>query len=306
MGENKLKYNDYVNLDALERLNVFMNSLSSTNKTPDYFVNWEKVERGVKRFELELNTLNYLLGKSNIEEEAENLFRAQPNLLKTIPILLATREEKLDILMLEDDEMDFYSLDFQNIDIQNFEAYFDFIKNSGLLVFLQTSAQKNLVDFVYGVEVGLDSNARKNRSGTTMESILEKKVAEICKELGFKFKTQATSLWMKQNWDVEVPTDKSARRFDVAILNPKNRAVHVIETNFYNGGGSKLKSVSGEFKSLNQFINRSENNVTFAWVTDGQGWHTATKPLSEAFAEIDNIFNLEMLKNDFIYSMLIS
>lgn len=301
-----MNYSDYISLNANERLSVFLNSLSSTNKTPNYFVNWEKVEKGVKRFELELNTLNYLLGKNNIEEEAKKLFLSQPNLLKTIPILLATREEKLDILMLEDDEMNFYSLDFQNIDIQNFDAYFDFIEKTGLLSFLQNSAQKNLVDFVYGVEVGLDSNGRKNRSGTTMENILEKKVAETCKELGLKFKTQATSIWMKQNWGVEVPTDKSARRFDVAILDPKNKSVHVIETNFYNGGGSKLKSVSGEFKSLNHFINQSENNVTFAWVTDGQGWHTATKPLFEAFAEINNIFNLDMLKKDYIYSMLTS
>lgn len=301
-----MNYQEYVALNVNERLDVFLSSLSSTNKTPGYFVNWEKVEKGGRRFELELNTLNYLLGKENIEEEARNLFLTQPNLLKTIPILLATRDEKLDILMLDNDDMDFYSLDFQNIDMQNFETYLDFIKNSGLMNFLQNTAQKNLVDFVYGVEVGLDSNARKNRLGTTMESILEKKVSETCKELGLKFKVQATSLWMKQNWDVDVPTDKSARRFDVAILNPRNNAVYVIETNFYNGGGSKLKSVAGEFKSLNRFINQSENSVTFAWVTDGQGWHTATKPLSEAFAEIENVFNLDMLRNDYIYSMLTS
>ncbi|SUK02089.1 DNA adenine methylase [Staphylococcus agnetis] len=299
-----MNYSEYVNLNSNERLEVFLNSLSSTNKTPSYFVNWEKVENGVRKFELELNTMNYLLGKHNIEEEAEKLFRSQPNLLKTIPILIATRDKKLDILMLEDDGMDFYSLDFMNINTNNMEAYLEFIKNSGLLSFLQNSAQKNLVDFVYGVEVGLDSNARKNRSGTTMEGILEKNVAQICEELNFEFKTQATSVWMKQNWDVDVPTDKSARRFDVAILNPINKSVHVIETNFYNGGGSKLKSVSGEFKSLNQFINQSENKVTFAWVTDGQGWHTATKPLSEAFAEINNIFNLEMLRKGYIYKML--
>lgn len=299
-----MKYQEYTELNTNERLNEFLNSLSSTNKTPEYFVNWEKVERGVKRYELELNTLNYLLGKQNIESEARKLFISYPNLLKVIPILIATRDEQIDILMLDGDEMHFSNLDFQNIDTHNFELYFDFIKNSGILDFLQNSAQKNLVDFVYGVEVGLDSNARKNRSGTTMETILEKKVAEVCEELNFKFKTQATSIWMKQNWNVEVPTDKSARRFDIAILNTKNNSVYVIETNFYNGGGSKLKSVAGEFKSLNKFIKESNDKVTFAWVTDGQGWNTAKKPLLEAFDEIDNIFNLEMLKNNYIYSMV--
>ncbi|EJO7198398.1 restriction endonuclease, partial [Staphylococcus pseudintermedius] len=55
-----MNYQEYVALNVNERLDVFLSSLSSTNKTPGYFVNWEKVEKGGRRFELELNTLNYL------------------------------------------------------------------------------------------------------------------------------------------------------------------------------------------------------------------------------------------------------
>ncbi|UEX90297.1 type II restriction endonuclease [Staphylococcus ratti] len=300
-----MNYFDYVNSDSQSRLALFLNTLSETNKTPEYFVNWEKVERETQKYELELTTLNYLIGKDNIAEVAKDLFIQQPQLLKAIPALLAARDRKLSILILDDDDnMEFVDLDFKNINIFKIDEYIEFLDNAGLLSFLKNSVQKNLVDFVYGVETGLDSNAHKNRSGTTMESILARKVEKTCMDLGYEFKEQATASWMKENWDIEVPVDKSQRRFDVAIFDSINNAVFVIETNYYNGGGSKLKSVAGEFKSLKRLIDSSPNKIEFAWVTDGKGWLTAQIPMSEAFQEIPNIFNLEMLRNDFIYHMI--
>ena len=46
----------------------------------------------------------------------------------------------------------------------------------------------------------------------------------------------------------------------------------VDETNYYGGGGSKLKAVAGEFTELSQFVVTSDDDVEFVWVTDGQGW----------------------------------
>lgn len=300
-----MHYFDYISASPRTRLELFMKTLSETNKTPEYFVNWEKVERETKKYELELTTLNYLVGKENIEEVARDLFIEQPKLLRAIPSLLAARDKKLSILLLDDnDNMEFLDLDFKNINVEKIDEYIGFLKDTGLLDFLSNSVQKNLVDFVYGVETGLDSNGRKNRSGTTMESILTKKVEKTCEELGYEFREQATAKWMKENWNIEVPVDKSQRRFDIAIFDSLNETIYVIETNYYNGGGSKLKSVAGEFKSLKRLIDSSANNVEFAWVTDGKGWLTAQIPMSEAFNEIPNIFNLDMLDNDFIYHMI--
>ena len=47
---------DYLAKDPEKRLTIFLSSLSITNRTPKYYVNWEKVERETKRYELELNT----------------------------------------------------------------------------------------------------------------------------------------------------------------------------------------------------------------------------------------------------------
>lgn len=299
-----MRLKEYRSLNANERLNVFLSSLSITNRTPEYYVNWDKVERETKKFELELNTLNYLIGKENIFDETLKLFKMQPNLIKVIPSLIASRDKVLDILSIDDnDDMSFERLDFSKIDTERIEDYVIFAENSGLLDFLQKKANRSLVDYVYGVEAGLDSNARKNRSGTTMEGILERHVSKLASELGLEWKAQATAAYIKEKWNVEVPVDKSERRFDVAVYSEKDNKLWLIETNYYGGGGSKLKAVAGEFTELSQFVVQSKDDVEFVWVTDGQGWKTAHLPLSEAFGHIVNVFNLNMLKNNYLHDL---
>lgn len=299
-----MKLNEYKNLTSDERLNLFLTTLSITNRTPEYYVNWDKVERETKQYELELNTLNYLIGKENIYEETLRLFEQQPNLIKAIPSLIASRDKVLDILSIDDnDDMSFERLDFSKIDSERVEDYVVFAEDSGLLDFLQNKANRSLVDYVYGVEAGLDSNARKNRSGTTMEGILERHVSKLASELDLEWKAQATAAYIKEKWNIEVPVDKSERRFDVAVYSTKNNKLWLIETNYYGGGGSKLKAVAGEFTELSQFVVQSKDDVEFVWVTDGQGWKTAHLPLSEAFGHIINVFNLNMLKNNYLHDL---
>ncbi|MFC3928565.1 type II restriction endonuclease [Streptococcus caprae] len=294
----------YINLSAEDRLKLFLSTLSVTNRTPEYYVNWFKVERETRQFELELNTLNYLIGKENIREEALKLFVKQPDLLKAVPTLIASRDKILDILTIdEDDNMVFDKLDFSKIDTERISEYIDFVEKSGLLDFLQNKAKRSLVDYVYGVEAGLDSNARKNRSGTTMEGILERHVAKLTDKLDLEWKAQATAPFIKENWGISVPVDKSERRFDVAVYSKEKHKLWLIETNYYGGGGSKLKAVAGEFTELSQFVATSPDNVEFIWVTDGQGWKTAHLPLAEAFGHIVNVFNLNMLKEDFLLDL---
>lgn len=299
-----MRLKEYRSLSANERLIEFLSSLSITNRTPEYYVNWEKVERETNKFELELNTLNYLIGKENIFDETLKLFKMQPNLIKVIPSLIASRDKVLDILSIDDnDDMSFERLDFSKIDKERIEEYVIFAEDSGLLDFLQNKANRSLVDYVYGVEAGLDSNARKNRSGTTMEGILERHVSKLAGELGLEWKAQATAAYIKEKWNIEVPVDKSERRFDVAVYSAKNNKLWLIETNYYGGGGSKLKAVAGEFTELSQFVVQSKDDVEFVWVTDGQGWKTAHLPLSEAFGHIFNVFSLNMLKNNYLHDL---
>ncbi|SEP83816.1 type II restriction enzyme [Ignavigranum ruoffiae] len=300
-----MNYLAYKNLDPKNKLEYFIDTLSLTNRTPEYFVNWNKVKTNTKKYELELNTLNYLIGKENIVEEAKKLFLQQPHLLKAIPSLIASRDNNLDILLIRGENMSTLNIDFNNIDIKNIDIYLRFIEESGLFTFLKNDANRSLVDYVYGVETGLDSNARKNRSGTTMEGILTKTLVGISERLKWEHYEQATSSYMLDKWNINVPVDKSARRFDGALMDHINNKAFVFETNYYGGGGSKLKAVCGEFQTLNELINNSKDNVRFIWITDGQGWKTAKFPMEEAMGQIENIFNLKMVKDGFLYELLI-
>lgn len=47
------------------------------------------------------------------------------------------------------------------------------MRETGLFDLLQNHIINNLVDYVTGVETGLDSNGRKNRGGHLMENLVE-------------------------------------------------------------------------------------------------------------------------------------
>ena len=296
-----MKYNEYMGSAPEEKLKYFLSTLSITNRTPEYYVNWEKVNGGVKKHALALNTLNYLIGLNNLYEEAIQLFTQQPNLLEAVPVLFASRDVHLDVMEVDEDEsIFFYNLDFKNVDTTNIQKYVDFMQKSGLLDFLKHSANRSLVDYAYGVEVGLDSNGRKNRSGKVMEDLLEGQLRAVADFYGYQTMTQATAHRMRQEWQVEVPVDKSERKFDGALFDSHKRRLFLFETNYYGGGGSKLKSVAGEFKSLYNHIIQNSEGIECVWVTDGQGWKTTAKPLSEAFAVIPNIFNINQLHHGYL------
>ncbi|MDK7352983.1 type II restriction endonuclease [Rothia aeria] len=296
-----MKYNEYMGSAPEEKLKYFLSTLSITNRTPEYYVNWEKVNGGVKKHALALNTLNYLIGLNNLYEEAIQLFTQQPNLLEAVPVLFASRDVHLDVMEVDEDEsIFFYNLDFKNVDTTNIQKYVDFMQKSGLLDFLKHSANRSLVDYAYGVEVGLDSNGRKNRSGKVMEDLLEGQLRAVADFYGYQTMTQATAHRMRQEWQVEVPVDKSERKFDGALFDSHKRRLFLFETNYYGGGGSKLKSVAGEFKSLYNHVIQNSEGIEFVWVTDGQGWKTTAKPLSEAFAVIPNIFNINQLHHGYL------
>lgn len=289
------------------KFRYFMDTRFSTNRTPSYWINWDNVLQNMASVEISLNTLNYLVGKDNIKELAKTLFTKQPELLQAIPILLASREEDIDVLAFnQNGEMYSYDVDFSKPDLSKLDNYIKFMDESGLFNFLQNNLKMSLVDYVYGVQAGLDTNGRKNRSGTQNEIILEHNLKDVIfNDSNLKYKTQATGKWIEENWGITVPEvlqkgKKGGRRYDGAVLNKNQKSVTIIETNFYGDGGSKLKAVAGEFSSLYETSLRDAHDVKFVWISDGPGWLKAKNPMREAFDVIPVIINLQMVKNGFL------
>lgn len=259
----------------------------------DYFVDWKKVLENVAPIEKELNLLNFLIGKEDIEKEAYKLIKQYPEVVKAFPTLIGIREKSIDILI---DTKKFiykkYSFSSGKFTDEECKELAFFVVSSGIGDILKDKKVKNLVDYATGVEVGLDSNGRKNRGGTLMESLVEEFVADACQNLGLQYMPQATSKKIKEQWGIEVIVDKSSRQIDFAINNKGK--LFFIECNFYGGGGSKLKSTATEYIEMNRYWNKQ--GIEFIWITDGAGWKSTLKPLREYFDKADYLLNLEMLK----------
>lgn len=276
-----------------------IDGLKETINDYSFYTDFNKVFKNVKEIELELNLLNYLLGKTaDFDKEFISIIDKYPRVLKVIPILLAVRDKKIKVF---DKELLTYNFEERN---KTNEEYLGFVEKTGLKRLFTEEKIKNLVDYVTGVEVGLDSNARKNRTGDNMERIVYDSLMEISlKQNGCKVIKQATKEMIKK----EFKTDKvdnlildsekndSNKRFDFAVLTPSNNII-LIETNFYSSTGSKLNETSRSYITLEKNI-KGLNGVAFIWITDGCGWRKTKNNLHEAYQNIEYILTLDNLEN---------
>lgn len=285
----------------------FKNNLKLKGITQwDYFVKWEKVFNNIKPYEVELNILNVLIGKENIKDKLTELIIEYPKVVNVIPLLLAIRfksknEQKINIVSdIKTFEYDHFDLSINKPNKIEAENIADFFICSGLGDLVKDKKVNNLVDYATGVEVGLDSNGRKNRGGHQMENAVESYINEVCKELNLQYLKEANAKAIKDKWNIEIAVDKSSRRIDYVIN--KNDKLFFFEVNFYGGGGSKLKSTATEYVKMNEYWNNQ--GIEFIWITDGAGWLSTLKPLREYFDKADYLLNLEMLKNGILKIIL--
>ncbi|WP_424655624.1 type II restriction endonuclease [Capnocytophaga leadbetteri] len=261
-----------------EQFKTFLSQLSETNATLDYFVDFEKVKGNVRKIALKLNQLNYLIGKDNLEEAINDLYDENPKVFEVLEILIAVRNKNAKTLN-------------NTGKITLLESYFispkgvlEYIYETGLAEVFKNKEISNLVDYVFGIEVGLDTNARKNRGGDNMS----KAVSLFFDREGIYYKKEVNSTLFI---DIE-SLGVDVKRFDFVIKTKKK--TYLIETNFYNTGGSKLNEVARAYSEVAPKINQYEN-YEFVWITDGQGWLSAKNKLEEAYNTIPSVYNLTTL-----------
>lgn len=160
----KLKYNtiDEYNED-------FYNRLLETNHTYDFFINWDKVFNNLDKFIIEIGVLNTLnkVEPHEVEAHFRKILEQYPQVVPVLPVILAIREKNVPIL--DTDTIEFKKIRFskKSFDI---EEIVKFSKKTGLLSLF--SQIDDLYSYLVGIEAGLDTNARKNRSGHIFENIV--------------------------------------------------------------------------------------------------------------------------------------
>lgn len=261
---------------------TFMSQLKETNQSLDFFCDFDKIHSNVDDIRLSLCMLNSLIGVADMRSAVETIWRRDRTAFNVMDILIAVRSEGKKKVLNSLGECVTLDALFESID-----GVMEFLENTGLADVLQTRKITNLVDYVFGVETGLDSNARKNRSGHVMENV----VAEIFNDNAIPYRTEVYS----SEWpEITDALGDDEKRFDFVIETEDK--TYLIEVNFYSGGGSKLNEVARSYSDIAPKIN-AVDGFEFVWITDGIGWNSAKNKLQEAFNIIPSIYNLTSIQS---------
>lgn len=261
-----------------------------------YYVNFEKVYCNVDSIKVELNILNSLIGSKDIENDFEKLIAEYPKVLKCIPVLLAVRGSE--IYSIDGDGE--YLFDFKKMNY-SVDEYKMFMRKTRLFDLISNRIINNLVDYVTGVEVGLDSNGRKNRGGHLMENLVEDYLIKAGLVKGTDYFKEMYISDIQMRWDLDLSnisnTGKTEKRFDFVVK--KGNTVYGIETNFYASSGSKLNETARSYKTITLEA-KDIKGFAFVWFTDGIGWKSAKHNLEETFDVLDNLYCIADLENGIV------
>ena len=262
----------------------FMSQLQETNQTLGFFCDFDKISANVDNIKLRLCMLNSMIGTTDLRRSVETIWNRDRSAFSVMDILIAVRSEGKKVVLNSAGDCIVLDRLFTSID-----GVLEYLEGTGLADLFRQNKIKDLVDYVFGIETGLDSNARKNRSGHVMEGM----VASILTKNNIEYRQEVYSTEWK---DLQKVLGDDEKRFDFVIQTPKK--TYLIEVNFYSGGGSKLNEVARSYSDIAPKIN-SVPGFEFVWITDGIGWKSAKNKLQEAYSIIPRIYNLTSI-NEFL------
>ena len=260
-----------------EEFEIFISQLQETNQTLDFFCDFGKIEQNVNDIKLSLCMLNSLIGAPNLRQAVETIWRRDSAAFRVMDILIAVRSEGKKKVIDSLNHCIIMDRLFESVD-----GVMEFLDNTGLSIVFQKQKIKNLVDYVFGIETGLDTNARKNRSGHLMEEVVD----NILASRGISHRAEVYS----REWpQVAKVLGNDEKRFDFVVETAEK--TYLMEVNFYSGGGSKLNEVARSYSDIAPKIN-AVPGFEFVWITDGIGWKSARNKLQEAYNIIPRVYNL--------------
>ncbi|MFR3187118.1 MAG: type II restriction endonuclease [Phocaeicola sp.] len=268
----------------MKDFNKFMSQLQETNQTLDFFCDFDKIAANVDNIKLSLCMLNSLIGTTDLRKSVETIWNRDPSAFSVMDILIAVRSGGKKVVLNSAAQCIILDRLFTSID-----GVMEYLEGTGLADLFRQKKINDLVDYVFGIETGLDSNARKNRSGHVMEN----RIADILNKHGVTYRQEVYST----EWpNLQKVLGDDEKRFDFVIQTSSK--TYLIEVNFYSGGGSKLNEVARSYSDIAPKIN-SVPGFEFVWITDGIGWKSARNKLQEAYNIIPSIYNLSNI-NDFL------
>ncbi|HOJ27027.1 MAG TPA: type II restriction endonuclease [Candidatus Saccharicenans sp.] len=298
-------YFGFFNLRTAEEvIEEFHRTLLYTNRDFKFFVNWEKVKQNVKKYKVSLNILNSLIKNQNFDSQLEYILKKYPEVLPCFPLLLAVRETEMklvDDFMADNPHFMEYDFSEHKMTQEEIQKTIAFCDKAGLKTFFQNLCQVSLEDYLSGVEVGLDTNARKNRSGRVMEELIENLMVEIQSQVKIKAVLKQKNFKVLADYGFEVSNSIKERKADFIIIK-ENGAIINIEVNFFSDTGSKPQEIVGAYIDRQRELRRG--GYYFIWVTDGSGWNGQRNQMIRAFDELDYVLNTSFVKRGFLQKII--
>jgi len=295
-------YKKHLNISTIDEIcKVISDTLIETNYTYDFFVNWTKVTKNRDVFKYEIALLKSLKNSSKPVADCQALLAQYPEVIKVIPILLACRDGLLKVLNSIETDLQYKTFDFSKKSYEPKEIgdIVDFTKNTGLLDML--CLMDSATDYLLGVEVGLDTNARKNRSGIFLEKMVTETLQDLsARNPGLVFVEQKSFGYIESRYNINIPTSLRDRKFDYIVIN-KGKATN-IEVNFYSGTGSKPSEIVSSYTDRNRVLTSA--GWKFVWLTDGMGWRKMKNPLRVGIENMDYVINTNFLRKGLLEQII--
>ncbi|WP_081957225.1 DpnII family type II restriction endonuclease [Clostridium sp. HMP27] len=306
----------YLEAESSELVKIFTQSLLETNRGFNFYVNWERPVTIINQYNIELNTLNALVKNKNYDEDFKKIVKRFPTVINVLPALFALSKDErenlkkgkevlkvINIESMEDDLLE-YRFNFEEdekLTEEEIEKYLDFTKKIGLKYLFTDLLEKHLVDYLMGCEVGLDSNARKNRGGLAFELALEPIVLGVAKKYGIEIMIQKQFKTLRKKGFV-ISDDIANRKADFILI--KEKIVMNIEANFFSGSGSKPEEIIDSY--INRQSDLKSDGIEFALVTDGKKcWGNEEKPqLLKGYRHLKYLLNFNMCKNGMLEEII--
>ncbi len=157
---------------------------------------------------------------------------------------------------------------------------------------LRSITQKiELENYFIGVQVGLESNRRKNVGGEAFKQAIKSELGLMVNELN----SEGFACILKDEDKILYQDDTTSKKVDFSIKSGEKTLG--IEVNFYTASGSKPTEIKRSYGLVNSELDNV--GVALIWITDGAGYFDMKNSLKEARDIHKNIYNFKMMKQSF-------
>ena len=146
-------------------------------------------------------------------------------------------------------------------------------------------------DYFLGIQVGLETNRRKNVGGSAYNSFIKTELEKMIPQ----FRDKGLPILLKEEEKIFYSDGITSKKVDFCFL-CKNKKIG-IEVNFYTVSGSKPTEIKRSYGLVNSEL--AKVGAELAWITDGIGYEDMKNSLKESFDIHKNIYNYQMMSNHF-------